>query len=114
MLVLLDNDVPYGLRRLMRPHVCFHTKQLVWAALRNGLLIGAAEGRNFDVLVTADQNMIGQQNNAKRKIATVQLSTTRCLPVRAAYETVLATVERAIPGRFQEVSIPISPKPRRS
>jgi hypothetical protein len=107
MLVLLDNDVPYGLRRLMRPHVCFHAKQLDWMTLRNGLLTSAAEGRNFQVLITADQSMVNQQNNAKRRIGIVQLFTTRWKSIRLAYESILAAVENTTPGSFQSVDIPV-------
>ncbi|MES2391065.1 MAG: hypothetical protein V4555_05460, partial [Acidobacteriota bacterium] len=78
--------------------------------LRNGLLISAAEGRHFEVLVTADQSIVKQQNNAKRKIAIVQLSTTRWLSIRSAHERILEAVEQAVPGSFQAVEIPIPKK----
>lgn len=105
MLVLLDNDVPYGLRRLIRPHVCFHAKQLDWAALQNGYLLSAAEGRKFEVMITADQNMFYQQNNARRTIALVVLSTTNWKLIRAAYERILAAVEASSPGSYEYIKI---------
>lgn len=106
MLVLLDNDVPYGLRRLLRPHACFHAKQWNWEALANGDLIRAAEERSFEVMVTADQSIVYQQNNEARKIALVQLSTPSWKRIRAAHELVLQAVEESTPGSFRRVEIP--------
>ena len=105
MLVLLDNDVPYGLRRLIRPHACFHAKQLDWAALQNGQLLRAAEGRRFEVLITADQNMVYQQNNENRTISLVVLSTTNWKRIRIAYEQIMAAVEGSSPGSFKFIEI---------
>jgi hypothetical protein len=105
MLVLLDNDVPYGLRRLIRPHACFHAKQMDWAALQNGHLLRAAEAREFKVLITADQNMYYQQNNKMRAIALVVLSTTNWKLIQAAYEQIVAAVEASSPGSFQYIEI---------
>jgi hypothetical protein len=113
MLVLLDNDVPYGLRRLMRPHVCFHAKQLDWTTLANGLLIRAAEGRKFDVMITADQSIFYQQNNSLRTIALVQLSTPRWKSVQAACVQILEAVAASHPGSFQRIEIPLPRKSRR-
>jgi hypothetical protein len=105
MLVLLDNDIPYGLRRLIRPHACFHAKQMDWTALQNGHLLRAAEGREFKVLITADQNMYYQQNNKMRAIALVVLSTTNWKLIQVAYEQIVAAVEASSPGSFQYLKI---------
>ena len=106
MLVLLDNDVPYGLRRLIRPHACFHVKQLDWSALQNGHLIRVAEGRRFEVMITADQNIVYQQNNENRTISLVVLSTTNWKRIRAAYEQIVASVEESSPGSYRFVEVP--------
>jgi hypothetical protein len=105
MLVLLDNDVPYGLRRLIRPHVCFHAKQLDWAGLQNGYLLKAAEGRNFQVMITADQSMFYQQNNKKRTISLVVLSTPNWKLIGAAYERILTAVEASTPNSYEYIKI---------
>lgn len=105
MLVLLDNDVPYGLRRLIRPHVCFHAKQLDWDGLQNGYLLKAAEGRKFEVMITADQSMFYQQNDKKRSIALVVLSTPNWKLIQAAYQQILVAVEASTPNSYTYIKI---------
>ena len=69
--ILLDQNAPRGLRQLLSTHEVRTANEMGWAALANGLLLDAAERANFDILVTADQNIRSQQNLAGRRIAMV-------------------------------------------
>lgn len=77
-----------------------------WAGLKNGELLALAE-QQFDVFVTADQNLRYQQNLAGRQLAVIVLPSNR-VPVVAALLPALAQVLKTIqPGAFVEISLPL-------
>jgi len=69
--VLFDHNVPYGLRKALTDHSVFLADQMGWAEIGNGELLRRAEEAGFEVMLTCDQNLIYQQNMAKRQIALV-------------------------------------------
>lgn len=104
--VLLDENVPAGLRRHLEPHDVLHATQMGWDGLANGLLIAAAEREGFQVLVTADRNLLYQQNLDGREIALVVLGTNHWDTIRSKPELVGQAIERASPGGFEDVAFP--------
>jgi hypothetical protein len=73
MKVLLDESLP---RRLKRAFVGVSVRTVPeagWAGLSNGDLLSAASPY-FDVFVTADQNLVYQQNIAARDIGIIVLA----------------------------------------
>lgn len=67
MKVLLDECVPWPMHRFLVGHECMTAQQCGWGGIKNGELLRKAEGQ-FDVFVTADQNIRYQQNLAQRLI----------------------------------------------
>lgn len=68
MKILLDESVPRVLK-LRLPHLNISTVQeMGWAGIRNGELLRRTETQ-FDVFVTADQNLRYQQNLSGRTLA---------------------------------------------
>ena len=61
MRILLDESLPIELRDKLPQHVVCSVQEMGWAALKNGELLRRAAGQ-FDVFVTADQNLQYQQN----------------------------------------------------
>lgn len=61
MRLLLDESVPRRLAEYLAPHDVDSVHDLGWDGLKNGALLGAAEA-DYDVLVTADQNLRHQQH----------------------------------------------------
>jgi predicted nuclease of predicted toxin-antitoxin system len=56
--ILLDKNVPIGLRRFLTEHQVSTFEETGWAPqLENGELLKAAESANFAILITADQNI---------------------------------------------------------
>ena len=107
MKILLDESVP-RLLKLRLTHLDISTVQeLGWAGIRNGELLRRAEAQ-FDVLVTADQNLRYQENLSGRKLAILVLPSnqvpvvTQLLP---QVETTLATIQ---PGTLVEIPSPRS------
>jgi hypothetical protein len=69
MFVLLDQGTPVPIRPFLVGHTVETAAQRGWDKLKNGELLGAAEGAGFEVLVTPDKNIRYQQNLALRRIA---------------------------------------------
>ena len=60
-----------------------------WALIGNGELIQAAEAAGFEVVVTADQNIVYQQNLKGRRIAIVVLGS-NIWPIVRGHEAKIA------------------------
>ena len=103
--ILLDENVPLGLRRLLRSHEVWHVRDTGWAGLSNGALIAAAEQAGFGVMITADRNLRYQQNLAGRRLALIILGNNRWMTVQRNLGAIGHAVGQAEPGTFQEVAI---------
>jgi hypothetical protein len=84
-----------------------------WSALSNGLLLAAAEGAGFDILITADQNLSYQQNLSARRIAIVVLTNNHWLTVKAEGAVIAAACNGAEQGAFKVIALPRPPLRRR-
>jgi len=73
-----------------------------WAELENGDLIAAAEGADFDVMVTGDKNMQYEQNLTGRKISIIVLHSRRitCPNIEPLAPQVLAALDELPLGSF--------------
>ncbi len=111
--ILFDKNVPYPLRNYLLKHTVHTTAERGWARLTNGDLLNAAEADNFDVMVTADQNMKYQQNLKNRTIALVVLGTNRLSLLEADPDPFVAAVDAATIGSYQFVEYKLPPKQKR-
>jgi len=84
-----------------------------WARLTNGGLLNAAETENFDVMITADQNLSSQQNLTGRKLALVVLGTNKLSLIEARPEPIVQAVDAASVGSYQFVEYTPPTKPAR-
>ena len=105
MKILLDESVP-RLLKVRLSHLDISTVQeLGWAGIRNGELLRRAETQ-FDVLVTADQNLRYQQNLSGRRLAILVLPSNQVpvvIHLIPQVETTLATLQ---PGTLIEIPLP--------
>jgi hypothetical protein len=104
--ILFDQGTPVPLRRLLVPHQVETSFERGWSTLSNGDLLAAAERDGFEVFVTTDQNLGNQQNFRRLKIAIVVLSSTSWPRIQKAVTAVIQAVDTALPGSFNEVTIP--------
>jgi hypothetical protein len=98
MLVLLDENLPQGLRLLLAGHDVRTTRYQGWAGLSNGALLQAAEEAGFEVFVTADQGIRYQQNRKGSKLALIVLSTNERTQVTARVSEIFAAISAVQPG----------------
>lgn len=114
MRILLDHNVPAGVRAFLAKHEVRTIVEMEWPPqLENGELLKAAEAAAFDALVTSDQNIPYQQNLAGRRLALVVLGSNIWPIVRNYASDIAASVDKAKPGSFQFIEMQLPGKPPR-
>jgi hypothetical protein len=73
--------------------------------IKNGELIRLAEGE-FDLFITADQNLRYQQNLSSRNLPILQLSTNDLRRIQSASIKIQRAVAGIQSGEFQQLEIP--------
>jgi hypothetical protein len=104
--VLLDKNIPWGIRRHLADYTVRTTEDEGWSGLSNGDLLSAAERAGFDVMLTADRRIRYQQNLAGRRLALIVLSSPAWPVVKDHIPAIKASVDAATPGSYQEVDLP--------
>ncbi len=103
MKVLLDENLPHRLRRELPGHDVFTAAYMGWAGIQNGELLRLVESGGFEVFVTADRKMKGQQNFTGRPFAMVYLTAQEWPMLSLRLPEILAAVNAAVAGSFEEV-----------
>lgn len=110
MRVLFDKSVPYGARQFLTDHQVETVDEHGWKRISNGELLNTAEGAGFEVVVTADQNIVYQQNLKGRNIALVVLGSNIWPIVRSYQDVIRKQVDAAVPGSYVFIEMPVPPK----
>lgn len=114
MRILLDHNVPAGVRTFLPEHKVRTIVEMEWPPqLENGELLKAAEAAAFDVLLTSDQNIPYQQNLAGRRLALVVLGSNIWPIVRNYASDIAASVDKTKPGSWQFIEMQLPGKPPR-
>lgn len=79
--------------------------------LENGELLTAAEDADFDVMITADQNIRYQQNLTGRKLSLVVIGSNIWPIVQKHGDTIATTVDAATAGSYDFIEMPLPPLP---
>lgn len=112
--MLFDHNVPKRLRQFLPSHDVWTAREMDWAELSNGELLGAAETAGFVVMVTGDKNLSYQQNLEGRSLALVVLSTNDWKTLRENPAPIVQAIDGASRGSFQLVDLaPNLPLPLR-
>lgn len=72
MRILLDECLPKRLKRELTDYEVRTVPEMGWAGVKNGVLLRLAETQ-FDVFLTADSNLMYQQNIATRDLSIIAL-----------------------------------------
>jgi len=88
MKLLLDECVPTGLRKHLRPHNALTVTIAGWTGIKIGTLIRLAAGAGFEAFITTDRGYEHQQN-----LATLPLS----IVILRAHSNALPDVLRLVP-----------------
>lgn len=111
MRILLDKNVPVGVRQFLSNHEVRTIVEMDWPPqLGNSELLQLAEVSGFDILVTSDQNIKYQQNLSGRKLALLVLGSNIWPVVQKHGEAIAAKTSAAEPGSYLFIEMPLPPK----
>jgi predicted nuclease of predicted toxin-antitoxin system len=102
--VLLDENVPHRLRRLIVNHEVITVDHLGWSGLKNGQLMAAADTEGFQVFVTGDKNIPHQQNLANYPLGIVMLPTVDWTVLKGCVPQTQQAVDQAEVGSIRFVA----------
>jgi hypothetical protein len=102
MKVLLDSCVPRPLRSYLTAHEVRTAQEMGWGRLTNGDLLSRADGV-FDVLVSADKNLVYQQDLSRRRLAVLVVPTNDWTLLRSIADRVASALDAMRPGEYFEV-----------
>jgi predicted nuclease of predicted toxin-antitoxin system len=105
MRILLDECVPWPMHRLLTQHSVTSVQTQGWSGIRNSELLSRAEAE-FDLFITADQNIRYQQNLTGQRIAVLELSTNDLRRIVASGELIEQAATKIQPAQFQRLEIP--------
>src|SRR5258708_3229621 len=98
MRILLDENIPHKLRRLLAGHDVRPASYQGWAGLNNGALLKAAEDEGLEAIITADQGIRYQQNRKNSQVALIVLSDNDESLITANVNAILAAINVVQPG----------------
>jgi predicted nuclease of predicted toxin-antitoxin system len=99
--ILFDQGTPAPLRDYLSGHSVQTAFERGWSTLSNGELLAKAE-TEFDLLVTTDRNLRGQQNMSGRKLAILVLPTTNWMRLRTVALKIAEFARTVQPGEIKE------------
>ena len=105
MKILLDECVPWPMRKLLMGHECTNPFRCGWSGVTNGELLKLAENQ-FDLFITSDQNLRYQQNLTGRRIAILELSTNDLRRILTAGDAVVKATTSIKVGNYLQLEIP--------
>jgi len=106
MRLLLDESLPRGLKDLLSPHAVATVQEKGWAGTTNGELLRKAESE-FEVFLTADQNLEYQQNLTGYDLAVVVLvsRTTRLADLELLVPKILESLSEVEAGNVHRIAL---------
>ena len=98
MKILLDHNVPHGLRGALTQHEVHTADYLGWSELENGDLLEAAASQGYDILINCDQGMRHEQNLSRYEITLVTIMHGDWNIIRPNINLVRQGIENAVRG----------------
>jgi hypothetical protein len=105
MKILLDECVPWPIHTVLTGHTCTTVQSRGWSGFKNGDLLNLAEAE-FELFITADQNIKYQQNLSNRKISILQLSTNSLRKIIAEAGIMRSAIASIRPREYRNLQIP--------
>jgi hypothetical protein len=91
-------------KRFLPDHDAMTVQELGYSSFKNGDLLRLVDGE-FDLFITADQNIRYQQNLTGRRMAILVLSTNKKSTIKANRERIIDAVNRMQPAAFMEFAL---------
>ena len=103
MTIILDENLPHGLLRVLAPRRVITVQQAGYAGVRNGELLAALEGV-YDVFLTGDKNLRYQQNLSGRQLAIIELPTNRWPALRSLCPRIIQAIDDCQAASYTVIS----------
>ena len=91
--------------KLLLGHDCRTVEQCGWVGIKNGKLLTLAQSQ-FDIFLTADQNIRYQQNLSGFEIAILELSTNDFRRLKSSVELIRSALSDVKPKTLSQLVIP--------
>jgi hypothetical protein len=98
-MTILDENLPYGLRRVLAPRQVTTVQLAGFGGMKNGPLLRSLEG-GFDIFITADKNLRYQQNLRGRRLTIIELPTNRWPLLQPLGSRIVSAVDAFRPGDY--------------
>src|SRR5438874_1229514 len=105
MTIILDENLPFGLRRMLAPRPVTTVQLAGFAGTKNGPLLALLEGA-FDIFLTGDKNLRYQQNLSGRRLAIIELPTNRWPLLRPLESRIVSAVDTCQPRDYIVIELP--------
>src|SRR6267142_1202556 len=104
MRILLDESLPKELQAEIPSHDIRTVAEMGWSSLKNGDLLARSAGE-FDVFLTADQNLRYQQNLSMLPVAVIVLvaKSNRVADLRPLIPGLLKAIAVLVPRTFSQI-----------
>ena len=103
MTILLDENIPHLLKRLLSDFEVKTVQELGLSGIKNGALISLIDG-TYDVFITADKNLKYQQNLTTRSVAIIELYSNRLPEIERMQERIRILLTTLTKGDFVEIA----------
>ena len=107
MRILLDHNVPHGLRNALTDHEVHTANYRGWSRLENGDLLEATTGDGYDILLTCDQGMRHEQELGRYDITVVTLMSGDWNVIRQNVDLINQGLATAVRGEANPVQLPM-------
>ena len=105
MLLLLDENLPVALAKLLTGHQVETVRSMGWLGIANGALLDRAERHRFEAMVTSDRSIRRQNQMEGRELALVVVSHNDWPTLEAQVGRILLALTAVTPARYNEVSL---------
>jgi hypothetical protein len=103
--LLLDENLPHGMRNELPGHEVFTTSYMGWTGIGNGELLRRAATAGFDVLITNDRGLEYQQNLGSLPVAVIVIIVKKNTieSIRPTFAELLGALSQILPGAFVKI-----------
>lgn len=102
MKILIDENLPRYLKRVLAGHDVSTVQEMGWSGIKNGELLKLAEP-GFDLFLTADKNIRYQQNLTGRQLAIIVFPANKLSVVKTLETALKAQIAQTRSGSYIEL-----------
>jgi hypothetical protein len=102
MKVIIDECVPYIVKRRLPERQIQTVQEMGWAGIKNGKLLKLVE-ETFDIFITSDKNLKYQQNLVDRNLAIILLPSNQVPIIENLLSQIDDALENIRPGSYVEI-----------